>query len=122
MTYCEMSMRIRVLVSCPRGSRNNWRGLKVERALGKPRDAFENLIGGLDPDERFRVRMMRVNEFTNRRLQLCDAAVNPSPKLFVGQLGKPAFDQIQPRSVSRREMDMKARPLGEPVSDQGGCG
>ena len=105
-------------MSCPRGSRNYWRGLKVERAVGKPRDAFENLIGGLGPDERFRIGMMRVNEFANRRLQLCDAAVHPSPELCVGQLGKPAFDQIQPRSVGRREMDMKAWPLREPVSDQ----
>ena len=62
--------------------------------------------------------MMRVNEFANRRLQLCDAAVNSSAQLFVGQLGKPALDEIQPGPVGRCEVHVEARALRQPVANQ----
>ena len=38
---------------------------------------------------------------------------------LVGDLSKPAFDQIQPGTVSGREMDMETGPFGQPVPDDG---
>jgi hypothetical protein len=52
-----------------------WRGVKVECPLGKASDPLENLIGGLGPDERLRIRMMRINALANGGLQLGDTAV-----------------------------------------------
>ena len=62
--------------------------------------------------------MMRGNEFPNRRLELRDAAVHPSPQLFVREFGEPPLHEVQSRPVRRREVDVEARPLGEPVPDQ----
>lgn len=56
------SHRPLVLVSCSRGSRSNWRSLEVERPLGEARNAPENVVGALHPDERFLVRLMTVEE------------------------------------------------------------
>ena len=64
--------------------------------------------------------MMRGDEFANRGLQLRDAAMGAATELFVRQLGEPALDEVQPRPVRRREVDVKARALREPVSDQRG--
>lgn len=66
--------------------------------------------GALGPDEGRGFRMMRSDEPTNGGLQLGDAAVHPAPELFVGELGEPALDEIQPRPVGRRKVDMNARP------------
>src|SRR5207253_738473 len=107
----------------PHGSRNKWRdcrGLKVECALSESRDAREDLISGLGPGERLEIRMMCVDEVANSRFALHDAAVATTTQLFIGELGKPALDEIQPRAIGRREMHMKARPLGQPIADQRG--
>jgi hypothetical protein len=50
--------------------------------------------------------------------QLFDAAEDTTNAL-VSDLGKPAFDQIQPGTVSGREMDMETVPFGQPVPDDG---
>jgi len=63
---------------------------------------------------------MRIDEFTNRGFQLGDAAVCTSAQLLVRQLGKPALDEIKPRPIRRREVDMEARALGQPIANQGG--
>jgi len=62
--------------------------------------------------------MVRSDEFANRRLQLHDAAMDAAPQLFVRELGEPAFHEVQPGAVGAREMDVRARALGEPIPDQ----
>jgi hypothetical protein len=44
---------------------------------------FENLVSRFRPDERFRIGMMRIDEFTGRRLQLGHTAMGAAPQLFV---------------------------------------
>jgi len=51
--------------------------------------------------------MMRSNEFPNRGLQLGDTAVDAASQLLVRELGEPALDEVQPRAVGRREVDVK---------------
>src|SRR5881227_3178262 len=51
--------------------------------------------------------------------QFFDAAEDTTANALVGDLRKPAFDQIQPGTVSGREMDMETRSFGEPISDHG---
>ena len=120
-TFSVFCLFTKLLVSCPRGSRNKWRGrcgVKIQSALSKPRDARENLIGGLGPHERFRTGVMRIDEVANRRFELGDAAMHAATQLFGGEFGEPALYQVEPRPVGRCEMDVKARPFGEPVADQ----
>ena len=64
--------------------------------------------------------MMRRNEFSNGRLQLRHTAMNTSTQLFVGELGEPALHEVQPRPIRRREVDVKARALREPMSNHRG--
>ena len=85
--------------------------------MGEPRDAVENLISGFGPNEGLRIGVMRIDKFANRRLQLGHAAVDAAPQLFVGERSEPALDQVQPRAVRRREVDVEARPLREPISN-----
>ena len=61
--------------------------------------------------------MVRGNEFSNSGLQLAHAAMNAATELFVGQFGEPALDQVEPRPVRRREVDVKTRSLREPILD-----
>ena len=58
------------------------------------------------------------DKFPNGRLELGDAAMDASSQSFVGQLGEPAFDKIEPRPVGRGEVDVEPRPLREPGPDQ----
>jgi hypothetical protein len=73
--------------------------------LRKSRDARKNLVGGVRPYEGFRVRVMCVDELPNGSLKLGDAVVSTTAQLLIGQLGEPALDEIQPRTVRRREVN-----------------
>src|SRR5689334_8304954 len=53
-------------------------------------------------------------------LQFFEATENASANAFVGDLGEPALDQVDPGAISGREVDMEARPFGNPVTN-GGC-
>ncbi len=106
-------------VSCPRGSRNKWLRLQAEGSLGEARNAGEDVVGALGPNEWFGMRMMRSDELANGHLQLAHASVDATTQLFVRELGKPALDEIEPGAVSRGEMDMEAGRLGEPVPNEG---
>jgi hypothetical protein len=88
--------------------------------LSKAGDAGQDLVGALGPDKGVAWAWCSGDKFSNRGLQLRDAAVHASTELFVGELGEPALDEVEPRPVGRREVDMKALPLAEPVSDQRG--
>jgi hypothetical protein len=79
------------------------RGLKIERALRKARNARENLIGGLRPDERPRIRLMGVDGFLNGGLELRHTSVGAAAQLFVRQFGEPPLDETQPRSIGGRK-------------------
>src|SRR5260221_8775410 len=49
-----------------------------------------------------------------------DTAIDDAPDLLVGDKRKEALDLIEPGGAGGREMDMPARPFGEPVADQRG--
>src|SRR6516164_7184056 len=52
--------------------------------------------------------------------QFAGAAEGTTPNLFGGQGREEALDQINPRTAGGREVDVKARTLGQPVPDQRG--
>ncbi len=60
----------------------------------------------------------RSQVFFNGGFQLVDAAVRPATNLLFSQGCKPAFHQVDPRCTGRREVYVKAWPLGEPAVDR----
>jgi hypothetical protein len=89
------------------------RGLEVERALRKARNARENLIGSLRPDEWLWIRLVGVDEFLDCGLELRHTLAGAAARLFVGQVGRTtAVDQfvaaMQGRFLSIRGIDSPA--------------
>jgi len=107
-------------VCCNSDSHNKSLRVGCDSPLSKPRDAREDLVRGLRPDERLGFPIVDVEEVANGSLELRDAAMRSASNLFHGEFGDPAFDEIQPRAVGRREMDMKARTFGQPGVNQRG--
>ena len=62
--------------------------------------------------------MVGVDELPDRRLEFADAAVRATTELFVRQFGEPAFDEVEPRAIRRRKVDVEPLPLREPVADE----
>src|SRR6202008_2750495 len=87
------------LVSCNSDSLNKSADMDSGRPLGKPRDAGENLVGGLGPHEGSALFVASLDKLPDRALQFADTAMRPASQLFRGQLGEPPFDQVEPRPV-----------------------
>jgi hypothetical protein len=97
----------------------NQRGLNSGSALCVARDAVEDLIRGPGPNEGFWALVMHADVLTDGGFQLFDAAESTPSNAFVGEFGEPALHQVDPRTVGGREVDVEARPLGEPFPDHG---
>src|SRR5437016_11326271 len=93
-----------ILVSCPSGSRHKLSRVIINGPLSKTRDAREDLVGSLGPDERFGIGVMSVDERADGGLKLGDAAMHTAADLLVRQFGEPALHQVQPRAVRRGEV------------------
>ena len=61
---------------------------------------------------------MKIDEGNDISAQSLDASIDATSDLFVGDKGKEAFDLIEPGRTGRSEMDMPARPFGQPFADQ----
>ena len=48
----------------------------------------------------------------------CDTAIDAASDFALGDKGKEAFDLIEPGRACRRQMDVPARPFGQPIADQ----
>src|SRR5437870_13113182 len=72
------------LVSRPSGSRHKFSRVIIDGPLSKPGDARQDLVGGLGPDERLRISIMRVDERADGGLQFRHAAMHSAPDLLVG--------------------------------------
>src|SRR6516225_10887371 len=86
----------------------------------EPFDGSKDIVGGLGPCEWLGIGVVMTDEVHNVGAQSLDAAIDASPDLFVGDEGEEALDLIEPGRAGGREMDMPARPFGEPVADQRG--
>jgi len=58
------------------------------------------------------------DELVDGGFQFFGRAVDAASELTICEQRKPAFHQVQPRGGGGREVDMEARPLGEPVLNQ----
>src|SRR5215813_2221421 len=82
------------------------------------RYAGQNLVRGFGPDERPWLSLCTSRYSRIATSGSFDAAKDTATYALVGHFCKPTFHQVDPRAVSGSEVQVKARPLGEPVSDQ----
>jgi hypothetical protein len=71
-----------------------------EGPLAEPGDGLENVIGGFGPSEGLRVLIVAGDEGGDGILQLCDAAMDPSFDLPLGEKGEPVASAL--RECTRR--------------------
>ena len=65
---------------------------------------------------RRRLGVTRGDELADGGFELGDAAVRAAAELLVREFSEPALDEVQPGAIGRRrEVDVKAGPLREPV-------
>src|ERR1051326_7248079 len=99
---------------CRRHSKN-WVILCERRTLCQPIGAGGS-AHGFAPHQG--PSLVDFNVFTDRRFQFSDAAEHAAPDSLIGEFGKPSFHQIQPRTISWREVNVKAGPLEQPFADE----
>ena len=58
---------------------------------------------------------MLIDEGLNGCFQLVHASEDSASQLFPGQFAELAFDEVEPRTVHRREVDMKSRVPSQPL-------
>src|SRR5665811_1401249 len=82
-------------------------------------DLFQDGVNLFRPDEWFRIRVVYSDKFFDGSNQIRYATEHATPNTFAGDLPKPAFNKIEPRRRSRREVAMKAGMLFQPCLDPG---
>src|SRR5258708_503306 len=63
---------------------------------------------------------MSFDEGSDVGAERCDAAIDAAADFALGDEGKEALDLIEPGRACGRQMDVPARPFGEPIADQRG--
>ena len=76
------------------------------------------MVGGLDPPERFGRGIMFLNKGFDGLLELFDRVMIASLDLLLTELGKPALDLIDPRTVGWGKVQVVARPFGQPATHE----
>ena len=80
-------------------------------------EGFQDVVGGFGPDERLRVLVPGFDPGADVGFEFFDAAVGAAAQFAVGQLGEPAFDEVEPRGVGRGEVQVEPGVLGQPLLD-----
>lgn len=85
--------------------------------LRKARDAGQDLIRGSGPDEGFWIFVVNFDVFANGGFEFFHTTEDPTTNPLVGDFGKPALHEVDPRPIGRGEVGVKAVALGKPVPD-----
>lgn len=72
------------------------------------------------PGEGLGIFIVDPNVLADSRFQFSDTTKDSAPDTLISQLGKPAFHQVDPRTIGGREVRMEARALSKPLPNQGG--
>ena len=86
--------------------------------MGETGDALQDLVRGSGPNEGLGILVVHVDVLADGRFQFFHTPKDAPSNALVGDLGKPALHQVDPRGVSGSEMEMKSRALREPVPDK----
>jgi hypothetical protein len=88
--------------------------VKVERSLGEARNALEDAVRGLDPDEGLGVGVAASDVSLDGSTQFMLGAMTAAAQLSVGEAGEPSFDLVEPRCVSGGEVQLETRMALKP--------
>ena len=83
-------------------------------------DARQDLVRGSGPKEGLGMLVVHLDVLADGRFQFFHAAEDAPSNALVGDLGKPALHQVDPRGVGGREVEMKSGALRKPVPDERG--
>ena len=86
--------------------------------MSKPSNTGEDLVRGAGPDEGLGMFVVNIEVFADGGLQFSHAAEYAATNPFVGDFSEPTLHQVDPGTVSGREVDMEARSFRKPVSDE----
>ncbi len=90
---------------------------RVGNSLTKSRDLGQDLVSRFRPHEG-PWRVVRHREvLANGGFEGADASMGAALDLLLAQECEPTFDEIEPRSAGRREVQVKARMASKPASD-----
>ena len=70
------------------------------------------------PDEGPWFFVVVLDEAADGVFQLAGGAMDSATELLFGEQSEPAFDQVEPTGRGGREVQMEARPLHQPVTNQ----
>ncbi len=90
-------------MSCPRDSRT------------KSSHTGQDLVDRLRPHEGLGSGIAEGNVGKDRGFERRRAPMRPALDLFVGEQGEPAFDEIEPGTTGRREVEMEPALAGQPA-------
>jgi len=107
------------LVSCNSDSHNKSARVRGGGALSKSGNARQDLVRVLAPHEGLGLFVADVDELPDGALELAHTAGRAAPNLFGGQFSEPPFDEVQPRAVRRREVDVDRGRLANQVRMSG---
>jgi hypothetical protein len=74
--------------------------------MTKPRDAREDLIGRLGPDEGPRLVVVDLHVTIDGGFEVARASVDAAAQLLVREQGKPPLNEIDPGRTRRREVQV----------------
>ena len=77
-------------------------------SVKKSSDSFEDLLGGLGPDEGVRVVVPGLHPGSDVGFEGLDAAVIAVVEQVLGEVGEPSFDLVEPAGVGRGVMQGEA--------------
>jgi len=89
--------------------------LKIIEYGARPLHFLQNLLCFRGPDERLGVAVMLFDVLHDRLDQLGYGLEYTPPNTLVGDISKPAFDQVKPGTGSRDEMNLEPRMAFEPA-------
>ena len=85
----------------------------------KTAHGFDDLIGGLGPDEGLRILVVLIEIVHNGAYQLPRAAMASATDLFACENREPTLHEIEPRRAGRCKVKMKTGMLDQPPFDRG---
>jgi hypothetical protein len=77
----------------------------------------EDGLGGGSPDIGSGVVVVGVDVFLDGGEEVGHGVEDPAPQCFVGQITKPAFDEVEPRRRCRGEVEVEPGVFVQPLAD-----
>ena len=90
--------------------------------MKKSSESFEDVLGGLGPDERPGVVVPGLHPAPDVGFEGVDAAMVTALEQVFGEVGEPAFDLVEPAGVGRGVVQGEPGVSGQPGLDRRGLG